>query len=450
MVLFGLKVTAQIEVSLLTNGGFEHQTPFSGWSGINLQGNLWEGQGSCSAYQGNSYMWVGDSEQDSGRNDVAEGLYQSISIPQNALSCSLYFYVSINTLETSVTVDYDYLDVKLRNNSGQIVANLGRIGNTAGTYGIPGCQNWALASVAVPSNYFNMPLQLTFEFATDASEPTIFRLDSISLIATLPCEYTANIIIDTLKDANAASNIAVGFVSANSSNCGWEAVVKSGATWLSTESGAFGNDSLRISVLANTTAIARTGTIEIGDTIISITQPGVPCTYVYSQTNYTCTSSLANNYNNIANVTAPTGCNWLASVVEGGTWLSTTSQGSGNGTISITVQENPTTAQRTGKISVGGSLLTINQPGKPNTGLADLADSYGVSVYPNLVNSEFNIAVAKEHIGTTYSIYDALGQLVLIGNVTSESNVVNIEGIDSGIYYLKVGENSKAIKIVKQ
>jgi len=60
-------------------------------------------------------------------------------------------------------------------------------------------------------------------------------------------------------------------------------------------------------------------------------------------------------------VTAPAGCTWSAATVQ--TWIHTTSTGSGNGTVSYTVDANSLTTSRSGTITVNGQVINFVNTG---------------------------------------------------------------------------------------
>jgi hypothetical protein len=177
-----------------------------------------------------------------------------------------------------------------------------------------------------------------------------------------PCTYTLSQNSYTCPNSNASTYSNIVNVT-TPTGCSWTATVTNGSSWLSTTSSGNGNGSISITVQANTTTSSRTGTIDVNGQTLTITQPGVSCTYTLSQNSYTCPNSNASTYSNIVNVTAPTGCAWTATVTNGSSWLSTTSSGNGNGSISITVQANTAASGRTGTIDVSGQTLTVTQPG---------------------------------------------------------------------------------------
>lgn len=61
------------------------------------------------------------------------------------------------------------------------------------------------------------------------------------------------------------------------------------------------------------------------------------------------------------NVTTAAGCNWSAQ--SNVAWITTTSTGSGNGTVNFTAAANPTSTQRVGTVTAGGQTHTVTQAG---------------------------------------------------------------------------------------
>src|SRR5206468_8352233 len=60
-------------------------------------------------------------------------------------------------------------------------------------------------------------------------------------------------------------------------------------------------------------------------------------------------------------ITAQTGCSWTASTLT--PWIHTSSGGSGNGTITYSVDANSSTSSRSGTITAGGQTFTVSQAG---------------------------------------------------------------------------------------
>ena len=281
---------------------------------------------------------AGDQYQNTGLNDIIEDIYQTVTIPYNTTSCVLYFQASINTLESGTTA-YDYMNINIRSTSGALLYSLGNINNSHGTYGIPGCEAWQSFYATIPSSYFGQTVRISLEFTTDNSNPTIFRLDEVSLMATLPggCTYSLSNSYYTCPNANA--NNYNNIISVNTqSGCTWNANVTSGNSWLTTTSSGVGSGGISISVTQNTSSNSRQGTINVGGQILTITQSGtIGCTYSLSSNNFVCPNSEQNTYNNVILVNTQSGCAWNANVTSGSSWLTTSSSGIGSGTISFIV-----------------------------------------------------------------------------------------------------------------
>jgi len=100
----------------------------------------------------------------------------------------------------------------------------------------------------------------------------------------------------------------------------------------------------------------------------------IPCPYSLSPTSANLPAgSGAGNFN----ITTEAGCSWTA--VSNNSWITVTNTGSGNGTISFSIEPN-TGAARTGTITVGGQNFTINQ--------AAGALSYEADVSPRSSNGD--------------------------------------------------------------
>ena len=72
---------------------------------------------------------------------------------------------------------------------------------------------------------------------------------------------------------------------------------------------------------------------------------------------------------------------------------------------------------------------------------------FKIKIYPNPTTSCFQVEFSKSN-NIEYIIYDLFGQKVKHGTVSS-GDVINIEGLPSGIYFLNLGQQ-EGLKIVKQ
>ncbi len=95
---------------------------------------------------------------------------------------------------------------------------------------------------------------------------------------------------------------------------------------------------------------------------------------------------------------------------------------------------------------VNDSLLTWNIGKYPTcitTGLNHQSSDKAVVLYPNPAND-----ILYTNLNSSYKIYDVLGNLCLLGD---KSNVINIETLKSGVYFIELSsfDSAKRIKFMK-
>lgn len=115
-------------------------------------------------------------------NNLFGTMRQDISLPSTASSITLTFWVSISTLETGST-PYDVLSVSLLNTQGsplqliQTFSNVNAGGYRKTTFDL--------------TPYKGQTVRLSFVGTTDATNGTVFRVDDVSVLATMPAQqYT--------------------------------------------------------------------------------------------------------------------------------------------------------------------------------------------------------------------------------------------------------------------
>jgi hypothetical protein len=264
-------VLAQQE--LVTNGSFAGQD-IAPW--LILPGSadqiFFSGGTYCPQSEGDFYVVFGDQLEQTGVNNTTVGIYQTISIPANATSLSLTFRMSINTLEPGGF--FDYCVVNILDAGGVYLENLWSMSNADGVVGIPGCSPWYEYSVIMPNTYNGQTIRLSIENSSNVIYPTIFRVDDVSVVATLPqaCSYSLSSNSYTCPTAAGATYSSIANMNTQA-GCGWSAYVTSGNTWLSCSSFGEGNGVVDISVLENTTGALRTGIVDIQGEVITILQP---------------------------------------------------------------------------------------------------------------------------------------------------------------------------------
>jgi hypothetical protein len=167
------------------------------------------------------------------------------------------------------------------------------------------------------------------------------------------CALSLNVPSQSLPaTAGAGSPINVSAVT----GCSWTATAS--VPWITITGGAsgVGNGSVTFSVTANSGS-GRTGTIDIGNQVHTVTQAGSCNTSIAppSQTVPAAGGTAAS-----VTVTAPANCNWTA--VPSQAWLTVTSgaSGSGNGTVGLSVEAN-VGPDRSATVAIAGQTHTVSQ-----------------------------------------------------------------------------------------
>ena len=74
-----------------------------------------------------------------------------------------------------------------------------------------------------------------------------------------------------------------------------------------------------------------------------------------------------------------------------------------------------------------------------------------IAIYPNPANDFFTIKANSTLIGSNYYIIDILGKQILTGKISSETTLVDICQLESGIYFLSVGQlTNQTFKLIKK
>jgi hypothetical protein len=205
------------------------------------------------------------------------------------------------------------------------------------------------ARLPATSGFFTLPE--TGTYILEASSAGEFEIGNFTLEVGQGCIFSLSPTspqVVSSSGGNTSVTVTAGV------GCSWTAT--SNAAWITVTGGATGtgNGTVSISVAANTGS-AREGTLTIAGQTYTISQSGVPCTYTLSPTsNEVGASSGTGTFS----VTAPGGCQWSA--VSNTGFITTSSSGSGNGTVSYSFTANSGVA-RSGTITVGGQTFTLNQ-----------------------------------------------------------------------------------------
>ena len=165
-----------------------------------------------------------------------------------------------------------------------------------------------------------------------------------------PCSY----VISPTSSSNLSYAGAAGSFSISTGpSCTWTASTSQG--WIQTSSNGTGSGTVSYSVGANA-AGARSGTIVVGGQTYTVNQAAAPCAYSLNPT--TGPTLPGTGGSGSTQMTASAGCSWTATTTKN--WIHTSSAGTGNGTITFTVDANSGNA-RSGAIKAGGQTYTVSQ-----------------------------------------------------------------------------------------
>jgi hypothetical protein len=250
--------------------------------------------------------------------------------------------------------------------SGETVLQL--LSNTS--WNITSSQLWLTSNPASGSGSKIITLK-----ATD-NPNTIARTAIVTISATgLPQQTitvtqaagsaTCTVSSTALSIASAANSIATFDISSNTS---WTAqTTNSAAYWLNISNSAGSNNaSITLTATANTSTYTRTATIIISAT--GVTSKYVTVTQSASPTLSVSPSKLSiNSTAGTSSISIYSNASWTAASSAADSWLTfNPSSGSGNGTVTVTEEANPTTSERIATITVStfgvvAKTITVTQ-----------------------------------------------------------------------------------------
>lgn len=130
------------------------------------------------------------------------------------------------------------------------------------------------------------------------------------------------------------------------------------------------------------------GVVKVSDWVFTSTPPQwvevtlTICAYSLSRTSQ---NFPASGGSDSVNVTAPGGCSWTAA--SNASWIRITpSSGSGNGTISFSVDPNRSSSQRTGTMTIAGQTFTVTQAQGCTYSISPTSRSFGANGGSGSVN----------------------------------------------------------------
>jgi riboflavin synthase alpha subunit len=69
-----------------------------------------------------------------------------------------------------------------------------------------------------------------------------------------------------------------------------------------------------------------------------------------------------------------------------------------------------------------------------------------IILYPNPSNNYITIKNKNYQLNSTYTILNSIGQHVLSGQLTGETNIVDISGLSEGIYFVQIAKQELEIR----
>ena len=194
--------------------------------------------------------------------------------------------------------------------------------------------------------------------STSGTTCTVSMISNKSVTATFAadCAYTINPISRSFTYKGASALITI---KATGTNCVKPAVYE-GEAWLTTNMSSWANNKGTLKVTASeNTGVDRAGTVAIQGNTLNVKQGGKACVLTITPTTG---SVAAAGGTGSFSVNAAAGCEWTAKESPDKSWLTVTpATGTGNGSVSYTVSQNTTKAERTGYVTVN---LTLNPTDK--------------------------------------------------------------------------------------
>jgi hypothetical protein len=104
------------------------------------------------------------------------------------------------------------------------------------------------------------------------------------------------------------------------------------------------------------------------------------------------------------------------------------------------------------EITLGGCVDTSACENVSTVGVNETNLSKGFNIYPNPTKGLFTVSLDKLDNNTTIIVYSIVGKEVINQKITNNKTIINLEGFDKGIYFVKIQNGNQLIteRIVKQ
>jgi len=179
---------------------------------------------------------------------------------------------------------------------------------------------------------------------------------TVNQAGAVSCTFTLSTTTLPMREAGGTATVNV----TAAAGCAWTAVSNDSFITVTSGASGTGNGAVGISVAANTGAF-RSGTLTIAGQTVTVSQDasGVCITSITPTSQ---TFEAAGGTGTVA-VTAPVTCGWQVSSSTDFITITPGTRGNGNGSFTYTVAANPSQAQRSGSVTIGGVVLPVTQNG---------------------------------------------------------------------------------------
>ncbi|MDR0581816.1 MAG: hypothetical protein LBG31_02515 [Prevotellaceae bacterium] len=259
------------------------------------------------------------------------------------------------TLETTLSVQPAEISAVATAGSYSIAVT----GNAAWTAAKDANATWLSLSPAsatgngtVTVNVVANPATVTRSATVTISSGTLSRTVDVTQAAAAPGLNVDKTAIDA---ALTAGNYSI----AVTSNLAWTATKDANATWVSlSPASATGNGTVTVSVTENPAAISRAATITIAagtlSRTVNVTQAAAALTLEVDKTAIDATAT-ADTYT----IGVTSNGEWTVAKDANATWLSLSpASATGNGTVTVNVEENPATVTRSATVTISSGTLS--------------------------------------------------------------------------------------------
>lgn len=168
---------------LIQNGSFEQGEVSWDFTGAT---DAYGDFGACDASDGDNYLWFGDADELTGLDDIIyDGVEQDVTLPANLDYAEFSFYWSGGSDEQDDIDEWDFLYFVLYDQAGnEIYADSISNADLDVTITAADCDPiWNLEGFTIPSTYAGQTMTILFEVLTDDLNPTLFRVDEVSVLA---------------------------------------------------------------------------------------------------------------------------------------------------------------------------------------------------------------------------------------------------------------------------